>query len=337
LTDVFKALKGQAEGPDLFTKPEPKELPEPKDFVAKKSMEEIAAEIGKMSKGSQVSQWLIDNAPNSAARAIAEKINNNINAIEKSGVPVQVEVLNGTKRSTYYGYASYVAKKGAISHFAVKYNGLNSQGKAETYPPANKPTGTRYSTIMHELLHVLSMVQLDTLIKRNFKGPEKVIQNELRAIYRAVEEKVAEERKLPVEKRHPAVSRSGLWLKNVDELFVRSLTESDLQDFLSTINMGKKTALTKIMEIFRRVVGIDPQYQSALDKIMTVSDKIFAQTPQDINRLAKFRGYTFITMKEDLTNIEQEPTFLYQDNPIVFLKIHCNALHNNETTIQIMK
>ena len=295
--------------PDLLTEPTERPVekpvqvvsPEPKEFKIKKPMEEIAAEIGKMSKGSQVSQWLIDNAPNSAAKAIAEKINSNINAIEKSGVPIQVDVLNGSKRLTYYGLASYIAKKGAISHFAVKYNGLNSQGKAETYPPANKPTGTRYSTIMHELLHVISMVQLSTLVKRNFRGPEKVIQSELRAVYRAVEQKVEEENKLPIEKRHPAVNRSSLWLKNVDELFVRSLTESDLQDFLSTINMGKKTALTKIMEIFRKVVGIDPQYQSALDKIMTVSDKIFAQTPQDIARLAKHRGYTFITMKEEPT------------------------------------
>jgi len=313
--------------PDLFAQPTEKPTttpsekpveqpvqavsPEPKEFKIKKSMEEIAAEIGKMSKGSQVSQWLIDNAPNSAAKAIAEKINNNIKAIEKSGVPIEIEVLNGRKRSTYYGYASYVAKKGAISHFAVKYNGLNSQGKAESYPPADKPTGTRYSTIMHELLHVISMVQLSTLVKRNFKGPEKVIHNDLRAIYRAVEQKVEEERKLPKEKRHPAVSRSSLWLKNVDELFVRSLTESDLQDFLSTINMGKKTALTKLMEIFRKVIGLDPQYQSALDKIMTVSDKIFAQTPQDIERLAKHRGYTFITMKEEAvpeeTAVKEKP------------------------------
>ena len=273
--------------------------PEPKEFKIKKSMEEIAAEIGKMTKGSQVSQWLFDNAPNSAARSIAEKINTNIDAIEKSGVPISIQVLNGSKRFSYYGYASYIAKNYAISNFNVTYNGLNSQGKAETYPPSKKPTGTRYSTIMHEMLHVLSMVQLGTLIKRNFKGPEKVIYNELRAIYRAVEQKVEEENKLPYEKRHPAVSRSQLWLKDLDELWVRSLTESDLQDFLSTINMGKKTALTKIMEIFRKVVGINPEYQSALDKIMTVSDKIFAQTPQDINRLAQHRGYTFVTRKRE--------------------------------------
>lgn len=297
--------------PDLFAQPTEKPVerpveqpiqavsPEPKEFKIKKSMEEIAAEIGKMTKGSQVSQWLFDNAPNSAARAIAEKINTNIDAIEKSGVPISIQVLNGSKRFSYYGYASYIAKNYAISNFNVTYNGLNSQGKAETYPPSKKPTGTRYSTIMHEMLHVLSMVQLGTLIKRNFKGPEKVIYNELRAIYRAVEQKVEEEKKLPYEKRHPAVSRSQLWLKDLDELWVRSLTESDLQDFLSTINMGKKTALTKIMEIFRKVVGINPEYQSALDKIMTVSDKIFAQTPQDINRLAQHRGYTFVTMKRE--------------------------------------
>jgi len=154
---------------------------------------------------------------------------------------------------------------------------------------------------MHELLHVLSQVQLDTLITKNFKGPEKIIQNELRAIFRAVKAQIESDIKnLPRANWHPAVSRSPALLKNVDELWVRSLTEHDFQDYLSRIDMGKKTALTKLMEVFRKVLGLDPQYQSALDKIMKVSDRIFDQTPADINRLAKHLTGGFASMPEGL-------------------------------------
>jgi hypothetical protein len=66
---------------------------EPKSFQIKKSLEQIADEIKDMDKGSQISQYLIDNAPNSAAKAIAERVHFNIVALEKSGVPVKVEVL----------------------------------------------------------------------------------------------------------------------------------------------------------------------------------------------------------------------------------------------------
>jgi hypothetical protein len=313
---------GKKVEPDLFAQPVeippvkiPKEEPEPKAFTIKKPMEQIAAEIGKMDQGSQVSGWLVENAPNSAARAIAERIKFNIDALEQAGVPIKVEVLNGAKRLTYYGDSAYVAKAGNISYFKVRYNGLNSQGKAETYPPSNRPTGTRYSTIMHEMLHVISQIQLDTLVKRNFKGPEKVIYNELRSIYRAVEQQMDEDIKnLPPENRHPAVQRKGVLLKNIDELWVRSLTEGAIQDYLSRIKMGKKTALTKLMSIFRKVVGLDPEYETALDRIMTVSDRIFAQTPQDIQRLAKERGYRFVSMKEQIAD-ESKPLKVRTDNP----------------------
>ena len=300
---------GKKVEPDLFAQPVeipavkiPKEEPESKAFTIKKPMEQIAEEIGKLEEGSQVSGWLVENAPNSAARAIAERIKFNIEALEQAGVPVKVEVLNGAKRLTYYGDSAYVAKAGNISYFRVRYNGLNSQGKAETYPPSNKPTGTRYSTIMHEMLHVISQIQLDTLVKRNFKGPEKVIYNELRSIYRAVEKQMDEDLKnLPRANLHPAVLRKGALLKNIDELWVRSLTEGAIQDYLSRIKMGKKTALTKLMSIFRKVIGLDPEYETALDRIMTVSDRIFAQTPEDIQRLAKVRGYRFAAMKEEVS------------------------------------
>ena len=288
--------------PDLFATPnEPVQIeqPEPKEFQIKKSMEQIAEEIGKMDKGSQVTDWLIDNAPNSAAKAIAEILKRNITALENAGVPVRIKVLNGRERFGYYGMSSPIAKNGQISHFLVRYNGVDENGKATVWPPSRKPTGTRYSTIMHELLHVISQTSLDVLIKKNFKGPEKAIQNDLRSIYRAVKAEVDKQNKLPKDQRHPAVERSSLWLKNVDELWVRALTESDFQNFLSTINIGKKSALTKLMEIFRKVIGLDPKYQSALDSIMLVSDKIFALTPQDMQRLAKHNQWKFIGMPED--------------------------------------
>jgi hypothetical protein len=289
---------------------------EPKQFKAKKSIEQIAKEIGAMDKGSQVAEWLVENAPNEAAKAIADRLVVNIKAIEDSGVPVVIQVLNGAKRNPYYG-ASGIAtnSKKEISYFRVQYNGVNSKGQAEFEigtkeakegkPVSGKPTGTRYSTLMHELLHVISQVQLDALIRRNFKGPEKVIYNELRSIYNAVKDKVeSDKRTLPRDQWHPLLKQVGInnnrgVLEDIHELFVRSLTEKNAQSYLSGINMGKKTALTKLMEVFRKVIGLNPEYQTALDRIMIVSEQIFAQTPADMKRLAQTEGYDFPAIKKE--------------------------------------
>ena len=300
---------------DPNAKAQPKLIPpadtaEPKSFQIKKPLEEIAAEISKMTKGSQVAQWLVDNAPNSAAKAIALRILPNINALEAAGIPVKITIRNGKDRKSSYGSSQPIMLGNKIAYYNVEYNGLNEKGVAEAYPPSKLPTGTRYSTLMHELLHVLSQVQLDTLILKNFKGPEKIIQNELRAIFRAVKAQIESDIKnLPRANWHPAVSRSPALLKNVDELWVRSLTEHDFQDYLSRIDMGKKTALTKLMEVFRKVLGLDPQYQSALDKIMKVSDRIFEQTPADINRLAKHLTGGFASMPEGIPIKTDTPQF----------------------------
>jgi hypothetical protein len=325
--------------PDLFAEPEkaPKKpaeqiavtetAEEPKQFKAKKSIEQIAKEIEAMSDGSQVATWLVENAPNEAAKAIADRVLFNIKAIEDSGVPVKIEVLNGAKRNPYYG-SSALATGGTknIQYYRVVFNGLNDKGQAEFEvgtkeakegkPTSRRPTGTRYSTMMHELLHVVSQVQLDALIKRNFKGSEKVIYNELRSIYNAVKDKVESDKKtLPRDQWHPLLKQVGVnnnrgVLQDIHELFVRSLTEKNAQSYLSGINMGKKTALTKLMEVFRKVIGLNPEYQTALDRIMIVSEKIFAQTPADIKRLAQTEGYDFPTMKEELTGEKPEQTRL---------------------------
>ena len=179
------------------------------------------------------------------------------------------------------------------------------------------PTGTRYSTLMHELLHVISQVQLDALIKRNFKGPEKVIYNELRSIYNAVKAQIEQDRiNLPKEQWHPLINEvgsnyNGSILKDIHELFVRSLTEKNVQTYLSGVKMGKKTALTKLMEVFRKVLGLNPDYQSALDRIMIVSDQIFAQTPADMKRLAQTEGFDFPTMKDEIVDAGTERQDLY--------------------------
>jgi len=309
--------------PDLFGDVEkitdPDRNPEePKQFKSKKPVEQIAKEIEVMTDGSQVARWLVENAPNEAAKAIADRLLVNIKAIEDSGVPIKIEVLNGSKRRNYYG-ASGLADGGTknIQYFKVVYNGLNSKGQAEYEigtkeakegkPTSTRPTGTRYSTLMHELLHVISQVQLDALIKRNFKGPEKVIYNELRSISNAVKTQIEFDKKnTPRDKWHPLLNEVGRnndrgIMQDIHELFVRSLTEKNVQSYLSTVKMGKKTALTKLMEVFRKVIGLNPDYQSALDRIMIVSDQIFAQTPKDMQRLAQTEGYDFPTMKEEVT------------------------------------
>jgi len=255
LTDVFKALKGQAEGPDLFTKPEPKELPEPKDFVAKKSMEEIAKEIKGMT-ATQLAQWAVDNAPNSAAKAIAEKVLVRIKELDKRDFfKKPVSVLNRDDLS-YRGRFTYALD---FSYGYLSFAGLKN-GKVHS------GTGTRYITILHELIHAATVPALSA------QGKE---YNDLMVVLDKVKKQIEADQKAG--KTHPifaAISRGANTVKNVKELVTWGLTHPEFQDYLSTVKVGETNAMTRMIEIFRKLLGLDAKYETALDAVVRAADTL---------------------------------------------------------------
>jgi hypothetical protein len=262
LSDVFKALKAEG-APDLFTKPtEPKELPEPKDFVAKKSMEEIAKEIKGMT-ATQLAQWAVDNAPNSAAKAIAEKVLVRIKELDERGFfRKPVEVLNRSDLK-YRGRFTYALD---FSYGELKFAGLKN-GKA------HRNTGTRYITILHELLHAVTVPALST------SGKE---YNDLTVVLNKVKKQIAADQKAG--KTHPIFGRiagGANTIQNVKELISWGLTDPEFQDYLSTVKVGDTNALTRMVEIFRKFLGLDAKYETALDAVVRATDTIL-DTPTEL-------------------------------------------------------
>jgi hypothetical protein len=114
-------------------------------------LDQIAKEIKGMT-ATQLAQWAVDNAPNSAAKAIAEKVLIRIKELDaRNFFSKPVEVLNRDDLS----YRGYFASAKDLSFGYFKFAGLKN-GKAH----AN--TGTRYITILHELLHAATVPAIKT-------------------------------------------------------------------------------------------------------------------------------------------------------------------------------
>lgn len=271
LADVFKALKPEG-APDLFTEPtepteakkpaEPKELPEPKDFVTKKSMEEIAKEIKGMTS-LQLAQWAVDNAPNSAAKAIAEKVLVRIKELDERGFfNKPIEILNRDNLS-YRGRFTYALD---FSYGNLKFAGLKN-GKAHS------GTGTRYITILHELLHAATVPALAT------KGKE---YNDLNVVLNKVKKQISADQKAG--KTHPIFAKiagGANTIQNIKELVSWGLTDPEFQDYLSTVKVGETNALTRMVQIFRKLLGLDAKYETALDAVVRATDTIL-DTPTEL-------------------------------------------------------
>ena len=266
LSDVFKSLKSEG-SPDLFTKPDsPIDLPEPKDFKIKKPMEQIAKEIKGMT-ATELAQWTVDNAPNSAAKAIAEKVLARIKELDARNFfnkPVAVLNRDDLRWRGRFRYALNFS----YGHF--QFAGLKN-GKAHLN------TGTRYITILHELLHAATVPALSA------EGKE---YNDLTVVLDKVKKQIAADKKAG--KTHPifdVIAGGSNTVKNVKELIAWGLTHPEFQDYLTTVKVGNTNALTRMVEIFRKLLGLDVKYETALDAVVRAADSLL-ETSTDVTEKA---------------------------------------------------
>jgi hypothetical protein len=190
-------------------------------------------------------------------------------------------MLNGKDRHKRYVQGTSALKGFGPNekiYYDVKINGLNSKGKADD-------STIGYQILMHELLHTVSQLQIFSIRQRNAKD-YKDIQKDLESILRAVKKQNKIERTKDAFDQHNA-SYQARFYKNTDELFAYGLSNSSLQEYLSTIKVGNKTAFTKLVEIVRKLLGIDPSYDTALDKLMRVGDRVFQMSTDEIAQIAK--------------------------------------------------
>lgn len=254
-------------------------LPERKDFQSNKSEQQIVQEIKGMTIP-ELARWSVENAPNTPAKVIAEKAFKRINEFASRGVfPGVIEITSGGSRPTTYrgrvAHSYNLTDIGQGYRARIQLTGLDRNGKADDI------TGTRYRTILHELLHVATHVQL------NF-NPDSAPVKELNKLLLLVKKRAKED--IRSGKQHPALTSIAFGantLKNVHELVSWGLTDGPFQDYLSTIKVGNKTAFTKFVELIRKLLDINPEYETALDSLFRSSEQLLTPSLAKIEAEAK--------------------------------------------------
>ena len=304
--------------PDLFDEKQPVvEEKEPKDFDISKTEFEIHQEIKNLDSIG-LAKWLVANARNKAAKYIAEKLEQQITKFEKAGVKVNIIMLNGKdrhKRGVQGTSGLKLTKPGRDVYYDVKLNGLNTKGKADD-------STIGYQIIMHELLHTVSQLQIYAIRDKKTKDYQE-IQADLVSILRAVRKQNKLEREKDAFDQHNASYQSRFY-KNTDELFAYGLSNSSLQDYLSTIKVGNKTAFTKLVEIVRKLLGISSEYDTALDKLMRVGDRVFQMSTDEISDIAKQAKMNFgegVIPDSAATNIDEAAPIPSKGLPNIIKKL----------------
>ena len=278
-------------------------IPEKREFQIQKPKDEIHAELKNLGgQTTALADWAVTNAPNTFAKEIASKVATRLKEFEQLGIKLNFNVSDGRNRpKSYYGvsrHRPYPSKSGNLG-FTMTFAGLDENGLADS------STGTRYSTILHELIHAASQTQLkylgsyaNEINQKTYKETQffKDMTNLLNRVRNQI--KIDKRKSNP----HEAVKRiiaGKEYVKNADELLAYGLTDKVFQDYLATIKIGNKTGFTKLVEAIRKLFNINSQYESALDRLLRITEEGFTPTGQQIQ--ADFNqglfkneyGYTF--------------------------------------------
>lgn len=283
IEDVYKAMQLPSEPGGLFAEPPVQEPTENKRYEISKSKEQIAKEIDGMTIP-ELSQWTIDNAPNSPARAIATAIHDIMVKYEKRNMfrtPVEVKNNKARFKGGTRGRTTYAYNARGIN-FHLSFNGIVN-GKAD------KQTGTNYITILHELLHVATTAEL------HFINKDSDIYKDLNKVLNRVRKQIREDKAAGV--KHPILDRIEVGsntVKNVKELVSWGMTDPDFQDYLSKIQFGKKNGFGKLVELFRKMLGLDQQYETALEAVARNTEQILGKPIEDITAEMGAKGYALV-------------------------------------------
>ena len=265
-----------------------------KPYVINKNVEEekIEKEVtGKTMLGA--AQWAVDNAPNKFAKAIAQKVLNRLNGMAKRGIKLEFEVYGGKSRPTNKGL--YNARgitnfefggpnKNTPASISIRLNGAATLDNQDGYPP-----GTRYKTILHELLHAATVGQTQVLSSSD--PIIKELQDLHNKVIRHFNAEVKAGRITPFMDRIYNQEINPLQLP--DEVLTWGLTDKDMQEFLSGIKIGDTTIFSELVDLVRRILNITKPYQTALDELIRTSESILNENVDVIGDKIIARQYSF--------------------------------------------
>ncbi len=255
----------------------------------------------------QAADWAVQNAPNGFSKVIAEKVRNRLRELQRKGVELEFKVEGGNTRSARMSgargltIANWGEKElGTKTKFSVTLNGAAVLENQAGYPP-----GTRYTTLLHELIHVATMGQLQFT---PFSDP---IRKQLRELSNAIVARFNEDAKAgklpPVMQKY--YKRENNVLRDDDEVMAWGLTDGEVQKYYADIKVGEKSAMSKLVDLVRQILGLGKPYESALDRLVTVSESLLDADIDTIEAVLGKSGRTLGEAKAAPAKGEQQSLF----------------------------
>ena len=237
----------------------------------------------------QAAQYLVAKAPNAFQKFVANKVLNVIREIQARGVDLHFEIQSGNTRNTQLynaeGLTTHIfGKEGKPLRINLLLNGAPVFENQRGYP-----SGLSYKTLMHEMLHAA------TSAKIHYLSDTHPAVKELNDLYKLVAEEYKKQRAsgtLPEFLKRFNNNQNNS-LDSPSEMLTWSMTDEDMQKWMSNIKVGDKTVFSKIIDLIRQVLGISKPFETALDRLVRTTDSLLDMDIQVLEDGVIAKGHTF--------------------------------------------
>jgi hypothetical protein len=191
----------------------------------------------------EAAQWAVDNAPNQFAKVFAQKVLNRLNGMAKRGIKLEFNVYGGQRRRkdmyrargrTDFDFGKAGEQK--LVSISISLNGAAALDNQNGYPP-----GTRYITVLHELLHAATVGQT-----RILKSSDPIVK-ELRDLFNQVVSHFNTE------------ARAGRLTPFMEKIFAQEINALESPDELLAWGIADERHQGGRKDHHGQACGVDPQ------------------------------------------------------------------------------
>jgi hypothetical protein len=244
---------------------------------------EAAASLQRVEKGiegksvHEAAAFVAEHAPRMADRLIARKIQTVLKKMEAAGAEFELHVAHlgdmiPAKVNTLHGSRAATSMNAGNPKVHLWFNGSDVRGKE----------GTSYQTVLHELVHAVTMRAL--YAGRNGKGDfqSKQLFRELQQLRNAVVKEFNNNAKryqagdmdaLSAFQKE-AFSGQNNAFRDEDELLAWGLSNSHMQDFLESIPYKGQNMFSSFVDTIRKFLGLPARQGTALSELIRLSENI---------------------------------------------------------------
>lgn len=210
----------------------------------------------------EVAEWIAANTTNPVYKLLADKVAAQIKVLQGKGVEFNFVVVGKSVKEVpnkdivalreSNGITVSNAKPGR-TYANVYVNSLDS----------GRPAGTSFETVLHELLHAVTVTSLDFA---DSDPKLKAYKKELTKIFNKIKNPQGE---------YALKFRGTNAFENVHEMLVWSLTNPTMQKYMDSVEYSKgKSAWSAFVDVVRSLLGIPASANTALSGVLDVAGKL---------------------------------------------------------------